>query len=373
MDTPTRSEFFDIGAAEIRARSDARPPGFRVNPEMVFVEGTDLNIVNAAASAMAEEVMRQVVLRASALMLDNARGEDLDRLVADRFSPTIARKTASPSIGEVVVTRVSGALPAVSLPAGTRIRTSGGVEVETTVLASVPLGSNGPVTIPAQARTAGITGNVAAGTLTQWVDTPSDPQLLVTNPEPFAGGDATESDARLRARARNFFLTARRGTIAAIEFGALTVAGVRLATAVEEVDALGHPTGRVALYIADLLGQGNAALVAAVRSALVEYRAAGVYVDVIGAVPTFVSIRYRLRFAAGVDSTRAFALVRNATLAAVNALRPNATLDVSLLFAAARSVPGVIVLDDAIQEPIGDLVPAPGQAIRTRADLVTAE
>ena len=65
--------------------------------------------------------------------------------------------------------------------------------------------------------------------------------------------------------------------------------------------------------------------------------------------------------------------MQNATVAAVNALPPNATLTVALLFGAARSVPGVIVLDDAVQEPVGDLVPSAGQIIRTRFDLVTAE
>lgn len=372
-DSPTRAELFDLGAAEIRARSDARPPGTRVNPDVVFLEGSDLNILNASASAMADEVVRQVVLRETALFLDGAKREDLDRLVADRFSPTVVRKAATPSVGDLVLTRVAGALPAFTLPAGSRIKTGSGVDVETTVTVSLAAGSNGPVTAPAQARTAGISGNVAANTLTQFSTPPSDPEVHVTNPEPFAGGDETETDARLRARARNFFLTARRGTFAAIEFGALTVPGVRQATAVEEIDAFGHPTGRVALYVADALGQGNAALVSAVRNAEVEYRAAGVWVDASGSIPTFVPIRYRLRFAAGVDSTRAFDLVRSATIAAVNALPPNATLQVSLLFSVARSVAGVIVDDDAVQEPVGDLVPSPGQAIRTRIDLVTAE
>lgn len=372
MDTPTRAEFFDLGAAEIAARSAARPPGTRVNPALVFVEGTDLNIQNASASAMANEVMRQVVLRAAALMLDTATGEDLDRLVADRFSPTVVRKAATPAVVPLTLTRVAGPLPAVTVPAGARIKTASGVEFETLLAASVPAGSNGPVTVDAQARTAGTAGNVDVNTVTQWVTPPSDPNLLVSNLQPATGGDNTETDTRLRARARDFFRTVRRGTKAAIEFGALTVPGVRQATAVEEVDSLGHPTGRVALYVADALGQANSVLVANVRAALVEYRAAGVYVDVSGAIPIFVPIRYLLRFEAGVDTSRAFDLVRSGTLAAVNALAPNQTLTVALLFAVARSVAGVIVLDDAIVEPVGDLVPDAGQVIRTRVDLVTA-
>lgn len=372
-DAPTRAQFFSLGVDEIRARAAARPPGTRLNPEVALVQGSDLNIVVASGSAMANEVTRQVVLRAAMLFLDGAKGPDLDRLVADRFSPTIARKEATPAVAEVQLFRVSGALPAITVPVGTRFKTSGGVEFASTVVAVLPAGSTGPVTVAVEASTAGTTGNVAAGTITQIVDSLGDSAIQATNAEPAAGGDNQETDARLRARARNFFLTARRATIAAIEAGALTVPGIRQATAVEEVDALGHPTGRVAEYVADANGQGNATLVSAVRGALVEYRACGVWVDVIGAIPTFVPIRYRLSFEAGVDTTRAFDLVRSATVAAVNALAPDETLHVSLLFAVARSIPGVIVADDAVQEPVGDLVPTPGQIIRTRTDLVTAE
>lgn len=372
-DLPTRAEYFDIGAGEIRARSAARPPGFRVNPEVVFVEGTDLNIINASASAMADEVTRQVGIRAKILLLNGADGEDLDRLVADRFSPTIVRKQASPSVDAVQITRNSGVLPAVNFPVGTRFTTPGGVEFATTVAASILLGSHGPVSIPVQALVAGTQGNVDVNTITQFVQAPADPALQVTNEEPAAGGDDRETDARLRARARDFFRTARRGTLSAIEFGALTVPGIRQATAIEETDGTGLPTGRVFLYVADALGQANSVLVAAVRTALVEYRAAGIIVDISGSIPTFVPIRFRLRFDAGVDTTRAAALVRNATVAAVNALAPNRTLTVALLFSVARSVQGVIVLDDAILEPVGDLVPEAGHIIRTRADLVSFE
>lgn len=147
-DLPTRAELFSVGAAEIATRSAARPGGQRINPEQVFVEGSDMNIVTASSSAMGDEVMRQVSLRAQALMLLGAKNEDLDRIVADRFSPTVVRKDASPAIGEVVITRASGALPALVFPIGTRFKTAGGVEFDSLYVASLAAGSNGPVTVP---------------------------------------------------------------------------------------------------------------------------------------------------------------------------------------------------------------------------------
>lgn len=371
MDAPTRSALFDLGVGELRARSLARPPGTRLDPEMAFVEGSDLNLQTASASAMADEVIRQMVLRAAALLLDSAQADDLDRLVADRFSPTIVRKQASPSVGPLSLSRSAGTLPAVTLPVGTQVKTASGIAVSTMLAVSLPLGSNGPVTVPAQATTAGAQGNVAIGTLNTFVVRPSDSNVVVTNPQPFAGGDNRESDPSLRARARAFYLTARRGTILAIEQGALTVAGVRQAVAVEETDLSGDPTGRVSLFIADVLGQANSALVTSVTSAESEYRAAGIVLDIASAVPVYEPITLRLRFAAGLDTQALSARVANAVVAAVNALAPNAKLEVSLITQAARTVPGVIVLADAVVAPVGDVVPALGNVIRTSQTLVT--
>lgn len=371
-DLPTRTDLFNIGADDILSRSAARPVGQRLSAEEVFTEGSDINIVTASSSAMAEEVERQLAEGVKILLLDGATGIDLDRLVADRFSPTVVRKQATPAVATVKFSRFAGAMPAGILPVGTRVRTPSGLEFKTTAVATFSLGQVGPVSAPAQAVDAGLSGNVAPGAISQFSTPPFDTNLVVFNDQPASGGDDIETDARLRERARDFFRTARRGTLQAIEFGALTVAGVRLATAVEEVDSMGDPTGRVSLYISDAQGNGNAQLVAAVRSALREYRGAGVIVDVVAATPAFVPIQFNLRFEAGVDTTAAFNSVRLAVVAAVNALAPQQTLPVSLLIATARSVPGVIVLDDAVVAPVGDLVPGPGEVIRTTEDLVTA-
>lgn len=371
-DLPSRTDLFEVGAAEIASRSAARPVNQRISASEVFTEGSDINVVTASASAMGEEVVRQLCLEIAALYLDTAEGEALDRLVADRFSPTIVRKEATPAVVTLQFSRSSGALPAETFPAESRYRTANGIEFTTSLAASLPAGSYGPVTVTATCVDTGQAGNVAANTITQFNTPPADPAIVVTNPEPAAGGDDPETDARLRQRARDFYNAARRGTVAAIEFGALTVAGVRLASVTEEVDQNGDETGRVSLAISDAQGQGNAALAAAVRGALLEYRAAGVVVDVIAAVPVYQAIALRLRFRTGVDPAVAFASVQQAVLASVNSLAPGATLPVSLITAAARQVQGVIVLDDAVQTPVGDVVPAQNEVIRTTLALITA-
>lgn len=373
MGLPTRAEYFALGAEEVVARSLARPPAQRISRDAVFTEGTDINIILASASAMADEVTRNLALRCGALFLDSAEGVDLDRLVNDRFGSAVERKQPAPALAVLQFQRPNPAGPAIILPIASKIRTIRGTEFATTQVLSIPAGSTAPVDIIAQAVVTGTAGNVAAGTLTEFVLAPPDTDLVVTNPDPATGGADVESDASLRERARDFFRTARRGTLAAIEFGALTVAGVKTATALELVDALGDPIGVVQLFIADANGQANAPLATAVRLALEEFRAAGIVVDVFGATPRFEDITFRLRFEPGIDTAAAFEELRFLVVIAVNALGPNKILEASLLLEQARRVPGIIVLDDALIEPIGDVVPNLGDIFKTSADLVTAE
>lgn len=370
-DLPTRADFFNIGLQEVQTRGLARPVDQRLTRASVLLDGTDINIINAGAAAMADECIRALCEQLASLFLDSAEGEDLDRLVADRFSPTIVRKQASPSLAVLSFTRAVGAFPAITLGVGTKIRTDNGTEFELTNAVSLPALSIGPVTGQAQAVEAGITGNVAAASIIEFVQQPADPNLLVTNDDPATGGDDKETDERLRARARDFFTAARRGTVPAIEFGGLTVAGVVQDKAFELLDSEGFPNGIVQLAVADQQGQANTALADAVRLALFEFRAAGVVVDILRSVPSFVDVTYRLRFEAGIDTTAAFEQIRTQTVAQLSLLRPGATLELALLFSIAKAVRGVIVLEDAVVAPAGDVVAGRSQVIRTRADLVT--
>lgn len=371
-DLPTRADLFNVGAEEIEIRSQGRSASRRVSPEEVFTDGSDVNLITSSASTMADEIVALLADRIGALFLDSAEAEDLDRLVADRFSPTVVRNEAVASVGFVQLTRTVTAT-AETVPTGTIIATEDGVEVETVLDATFSIGQAGPVSVRVQARQVGTQGNVLAGLLTEIRNPPawaSAQGLTVTNDEPMTGGADTETDASLRARARDFFRVARRGTLEAIEFGALTVSGVVQATAVEELDAAGDQTGRVSLYIADSQGQANAALVTDVRTALREYRAAGIFVDVLGSTPEYVSIDLRLRYLSTVDSTIAFGKVRTAVVAAVATLKPRETLELSLIIEACRSVTGVVVLDDAIVSPVGDVIPTGNQVLRTAPELI---
>lgn len=368
MDLPTRADLFQIGANVVLARSQGRAPGRRVSPEEVYTDGSDVNLLLASASAMGDEAVRHLALRIGALFFGSAELTDLDRLILDRLTNELPRLEATAAIVDLEF-RQAPAGPAQLFPVGTQVRADSGVIFETVFAGSLAAASEGPVTIRARCRVTGPQGNVEPGTLNALVE--PRPGVTITNLERAAGGDDAETDARYRSRAQQFFQAARRGIVAAIQFGALTVSGVRSATAEELLDDSGLPNGYVRLIFADASGGGNEALAASIRQRLLDFRAAGIIVSTLAATPRYEPISFRLRFETGVDQTLAFDTVRRRTVAAVNSLAPNATLERSLLFTQARAVPGVIVLDDAVALPIGDVVPDSGEIIRTRLDLVT--
>jgi len=372
-DLPTFSDLFDVFAEEIQARGETKPVGQRFSPSEIYTPGSDINLIGAGAAAMAEDVIRTLGEELLALTLDGAENEELDRWGGDRYSTTVPRKAATPAVGTVQFTRPTTAAGAVVQPSGSIVRTSGGVRVETLAAASFGAGSLGPVNVPARAVEAGTAGNVDENTITAFVSAKTDPALLVTNPDVFAGGDDTETDERFKARLRAFFAAARRGVLAAIEFGALTVPGLRQAAAVELVSLpLGVPNGLVRIYVADAQGRANADLVALVETALLDFRGAGIVADVLAAVPYYQAIELDLDFATGVDTVAAFDAVAATIVARVNALAPGATLLRSRIVTAAESITGVIVPDGAVVVPAGDVVPTANQVIRTRRDLVTS-
>lgn len=371
MDLPSRSDLFDSGAREMIARSAARAPGKRLAPEAIYTEGADVNVLLAGTSAMAEDVLRLHARSEAAKYFDSARGDDLDRLIMDRTSREVPRKQSSPAYADVTFSRSAGELPAVNLDVGRRVQTPSAVQFELLAALAMGEGEAGPITVPARAILAGSASNASAGQISEVVGSP-DPELQVTNLEAAAGGNERETDPAYLERARAYKRAQRRGTRDAILFGVLTVPSIAYASVEEELDEDGEATGIVKAYVVDASGQANAALVRQVKAALLDYRCCGIAPRVIGAVPEYAEIAWRLRFVAGTNTQLAFDQLRAATVAITNATSPGQPLERSLLVALARRIPGLIVRDDVLAAPLGDLYPtSSGRVIRTTADRVT--
>ena len=366
-DVPSFDDIRDAGRREILVAPT------RFNPEIVDTEGSDVNVIVGSAAGIGEEVARFVQASADEVNLRTAQsrgGEVLDRFVYDRYQ--LVRFEATPSVVTLTVSRTDTS-NSETVGTGSVFGTSDGQTFAT--ISDVPFGtgSAGPFEVISEAEATGPAGNVAVDTITEVVSEFTNKSFVVNNAEPAAGGQDEETDDELAARARNFFINARRATQPALVTGALNTPGVAQATAIEKLNpSNGAPVFRVELIISDRDGQANQALVQRVQERLRDFRALGTPVQVIAGNPQFITITVvNVTFVAGANTTIVIDQARNAIVQAVNSLAPNDTLEQATLFAALKSTVGVLVADDSITEPAGDLVPTSGSVIRTETSRVT--
>jgi uncharacterized phage protein gp47/JayE len=376
MDRPTFSDLFQI----------ARNQVLLANPRLTAVdrEGSDVNALVASVAAVGDEVAQQVAYVAAASFLDTANGSALDRLVFDRYG--LVRKPAAAALGNVYFTSAAGAASTFSIPENTTLTTADGVQFVTTQEAVFPLASNGPIIVPVRSILAGTTQQVRANTITSVLapigGAPSD--LAVTNPLATAGAADPETDNELRERARRFFTTVQRGTLASIEQAARGVPGVRFATAFEDVDQFGIQSGYVSLVVTDQYTDTLATLstvppayeaqsqVLAEQVALAvdQARAAGVYVATLVAQVVLQPVTLRLRVKAGFDTAAVALNARAVCVQVVNALAPGAELTVAALENALATVNGLYFVGDEVILPAATVTPTPLQVLRTNLQLV---
>ncbi len=366
MDLPSRLDLFALGRDYVLQRAQ------RIDPAQVDVEGSDVNIFVGSQSVVADYIVKQLAYAVARLTLDGADEDDLDRYVYDRYQQT--RKGASAARGRVRLYRTAAGA-AGTVPVGTKLLTATGIEYITTTSATFG-GGTLQVFVPARAVQAGKETQVGANAIRRFARPGElfDPLLQVNNDLGMAGGEPAEEDEVFRDRIRKFWKSARRGVLAAIEFGALTVPGV---TSVQAIEVLAgdanYPARVVMLYIADSSGIASAELGNDVIEALNDWRAGGIAVIVSTSLPQIVDVQLRLAFRAGVDTVSLTEDIRAAVVEFVNSLPVNGTLYVLQLGSVFQrfAADGLIVNRNTLAAPLGDLVPAAGQTLRTTMNNVT--
>ncbi len=365
-DFPSRLDLFQLARNFILTRAT------KLDPSQVDTAGSDANLFVGIASVLGYQIVLSLMQGINSLLLDGAFDEDLDRYGIDRYQ--LPRKGAAAALGTVRVFRPTAAAGAGNVPLGEKLQTLNGIEyilAESATFGATDLTK----TVNARAVQAGKTSQVGANTIRQFA-TPSDlfdQTLQVNNDLPTAGGEDTEDDDTYRERIREFWNTARRGTLSAIAFGAKTVDGVVSAIATEVLTADPRPARVVLLRVADSSGSSSAALGATVIAALDEYRAAGIAVIASDSVPQLISIKLKLTFGGNVDTTTIAENVRGAVVEYVNSLGVGETLLKGSLYSVLTRFTsvGVIVSLDSVVVPVGDLVPDAGKTLRTRFQDVT--
>lgn len=373
----SRTDLYEVGRQFVLARAK------RIEPTQVDVAGSDVNLVIGSQSFVAHAVVRQFAEQVNNLLLGGCDTEDaIDRLALDRYKEL--RKGAAPAIGSVTFSRTSSLAGSGSVPLGTKVLTLSGVEYFTTSVANF-----GALTLEAKADVsaaqAGKDFQAGANSIRRF-DPASlgllwDQTLTVNNPLPMSGGEPAETIDVFRERLRSFFVAARRGTLAAIEFGAKQVPGVDSAEAVDVVDPSGAAARLVRLFIADSSGIASAALGLKVSTALAEFRGGGIQVIVDTSSPTIVEVTLHLIFQAGVDTVTLSDRVRSAVVEFINSLGVNQPLQVGAIYSVLSRFrsDGLIVnqgrtaegIPDTLVAPVGDIVPASGRTLRTTPASVT--
>lgn len=378
-DLPRFTDFFAIARGELLSRQAL------ITRDVVDRDGTDANVLLAAQAAMAEEVTAQLAFVAAGIYLDSAVGQQLDRVLFDRFG--LLRKSASGSQGSVTFSLPVPAAGAFTIVDSTVLQALDGNQF-LTVGNQVFLAGQSTLVVPIRSALAGSSQNERAGQIKAIIGqiTGQPAGLTVNNTLATFGAGDDETDEDYRNRGRSFFITARRGTRAAIEAGALTVPGVVRAAATEVLDALGRPARLVLLTIADQYTDQFAnfttvppayqvqsqQFAAAVFAGLEDYRAAGIYVQVTVAQVILQAVTLALTFNAGADVDYTATLAKAAVVNYVNSLDPGESFVPSDLQQIIAGVPGLIVTGQEIQSPQGIVQAKPLQALRTSLGLVFA-
>jgi uncharacterized phage protein gp47/JayE len=342
----------------------------RLNPAVVDIAGSDLNLLAGATSLMGEEISAQLAQCLLDSFSDTAQADALDRLAGDRYGLT--RLGATPSTVDLTFTRATDAGGAGVIPAGTRVQTATGTQFATD--ADLAFGATDLTqSVTATALIVGPDSNIAPLQITTIVDAAFDSSLAVSNPSWSAGGTDPETDPAFRGRIRAFFATLRRGTLGAIQFGALGVAGVSVATAIEiDNSASGDPAGAVQLIIADANGNASGSMITQVIDAELLWRAGGIPVFVTGGTVVFQPITWALDIDSGFSQQTVLSQVAAVTVAVAQFLAAGDTLHRSTLIAAAHTVPGAIITDSSLVNPIVDVVPLTTSTIlRVRSTDIT--
>lgn len=354
VEVPSFQELYDLGKAAALLRTS------RLREES-FQSGFMADVLTGMSAAQVEEVVRFALELHARTFVRTAAGDALDELAEDHYS--LPRRQAAGAVGKVRFLRSSVAAGPCFIEIGTRVATDTGIVFRTLY----PVVMDGlSIFVDVIAEVAGLAGMARANTVMVIVDPVTDPSVTVSNPERMAGASDAETDDQYRARIREYLATLRRGTVAALAFGA-KIAGVLQAT----VDDTAYPP---TVYIADQGdvedGEelGNDVLVANVEAELENWRAAGVQVNVAPARVALQPITVVLSFEAGVDTGGARDAAIESILAEVGKIGIGQTLYRSALIAAAKR-PGI--RNVVISNPAGDVIPDADELVRTRSELIT--
>jgi uncharacterized phage protein gp47/JayE len=182
------------------------------------------HLLSAAARQDAQQYYQSSLLL-QLFSIDTAAGEDLDERAKDIQPGTMRRLPAVKASGSVVFTR-RGTTGTLTIPSGTKVKTTDGVVFSTIAVATITAASAEQVTghgtgrdsnrVAVVADVGGVAGNVVAGTVTKFASKPAGVDAVV-NLADFANGRDVETDDSFRARLKTYAASLARCNRTALE------------------------------------------------------------------------------------------------------------------------------------------------------------
>jgi uncharacterized phage protein gp47/JayE len=361
MDFPRYPELFEIAVRAMLAKDNS------LTEEVIRTPGTAAYTIASLAATMGQELVYHIARVARDRLLSTAKGEELDRLVYDWFG--LLRKPAAAATCKCKFTCSTTG----NLSSGTKVGTTDGKEYILTE--SLSFSTNGQSLYGTVVCTqTGEIGNTKANTIVQFLSQIYDSNMTVTNEEPAVGGCDAESDESLRERARSFWQVVQRGTLLAIQNGALTIPQVAKASAYETeiTNTAGSVIGKiVSLAVAAQNQGGNQAIVNLVKQELDNWRPAGVYVNIIPCEVVWLNvIQLQISWKVGANVELAKERIKTRIVNFVNNMEPGQIFEPNVIVGLLLQDPAVAKVPlPAVLSP-QRMTPRKDQVFRTSTNAV---
>lgn len=293
------------------------------------IDLSDYSALNQILKSFAYELARLWQVTESihyAGFVNTAAGADLDACVA---LLGISRLEATAATGAVIFSRAAAATYDITIPAGTVVQTSTGVQYATIAAVTLVAGQTS-VSAAIEAVDPGAAGNVAAYAISRIPVTVSGIESVSNVGETVQGSDA-ETDTALRLRARNYSPGAK-ATLAAIRSAIMAVTGVTACLITENTTA--HTIA------ATVLGGTDNAVIAAIEAS----RPAGISCTMGRPTPETVVVTAAIAKAADATAAAVQANVLAALTAYFGGLAIGADVPYSAVASAIMAADGVASL-----------------------------
>lgn len=344
-------------------------------PETIDTEGQDVNLLFNIVGGVGEELSLEASQQDLAhffATVATVGDEEAARLVSDNTGGQIQQFRENAAVVDLWLSRTETF--AIEIPAGTIATTAkDGIPFRTIDSVAWAADEVDQKVVRAICENTGPIGNVDKNTITK-ISIEGDPTISVNNRDAASGGRILETIPELLARARGWFLNAPRGTLSAIQYGALQTPGVVTATARELTRPVlpydnEIPVFRVKMAIGDVAGQAGTALVSETRRTLQEWRGAGIPVLLVGSLVYEVKVKWSgLKALPNYTLAKLNTELQSKMVAFSNTLGADIAIERADLFAIAKSVEGYVGIPAAsLVEPADDTLPPAGYSNRIRA------